>query len=183
VAKQLNGFAGTEPPKFMILKTNPYKIKRWVLVPLAILLAIGPLAIAQQKDATSVTPPSPVDQQLQRKLSLAKGYHDLADLYVKNGELSEAVASERQILQLRLPAEYEKLVVESVSIIVEKLAEARAFDLGQSLIEDALKNIQQNANRATILKSRARLYMLAGDNDKALESLRKALEIESKLIH
>jgi len=72
--------------------------------------------------------------------------------------------------------------VESISIIVEKLAEARAFDLGQSLIDETLKSIQQDANRATILKSRARLYLLAGDNDKALESLRKALDIESRLI-
>jgi|WetSurSiteA1Bulk_404760.scaffolds.fasta_scaffold46271_2 tetratricopeptide (TPR) repeat protein len=167
----------------MISQTNFYKsTKRWALIPLAVLLMFSIVLTAQQKDATSITPPSSIDQQLQRKLSLAKGYHDLADLYIKNGELSEAVASERQILQLRLPAEYEKLVVESISIIVEKLAEARAFDLGQSLIDETLKSIQQDANRATILKSRARLYLLAGDNDKALESLRKALDIESRLI-
>jgi tetratricopeptide (TPR) repeat protein len=161
---------------------NFHKIQRWALIPLAILLVLCAVTVAQQKDAASITPPSSVDQQLQRKLSLAKGYHDLADLYIKNGELSEAVTSERQILQLRLPAEYEKLVVESISIIVEKLAEAHAFDLGQTLIDEALKVIQQDPNRATMLKSKARLYMLAGDNDKALESLRKALDIESRLI-
>jgi tetratricopeptide (TPR) repeat protein len=181
MAKQLNVIAGRESPKFMIPQTNIYKIKKMALIPLAVLLALASVVVAQQKDATSITPLSSVNQQLQRKLSLAKDYHDLADLCIKNGELSEAVASERQILQLRLPAEYEKLVVESVSIIAEKLAEARAFDLGQSLIDETLKSIQQDANRASLLKSKARLFLLAGDNEKALESLRKAMDIESKL--
>ena len=182
MAERLADFAKLEFPKFMIPQLNFHNIQRWALIPLAVLLMLSTIAIAQQKDATSITPPSSVDQQIQRKLSLAKGYHDLADLYIKNGALSEAVASEQRILQLRLPAEYEKLVVESISIIVEKLAETRAFDLGQSLIDEALKSIQQDANRAAMLKSKARLYMLAGDNDKALESLRKALDIESRLI-
>lgn len=166
----------------MIPQTSFYTIKRWVLIPLAVFLFFSLFAAAQQEDGTVITPPSSVDQQLQRKLSLAEGYHDLADLYIKNGKLPEAVASERQILQLQLPAEYEKLVVESVSIIVEKLAEVRAFDLGQSLVDEALKSIQQDANRAAMLKSKARLYMLAGENDKAVETLRKALDIESQLI-
>jgi tetratricopeptide (TPR) repeat protein len=166
----------------MIPQSKDHEIKKWALVPIAIFLILCSVLTAQQKDAGSIAATQSVDQQLQRKLSLAKGYHDLADLYIKNGALAEAVASERQILQLRLPAEYEKLVVESISIITEKLAEARAFDLGQSLVDEALKSIQQNANRATILKNKARLYMLAGDNDKALDSLRKALEIESRLI-
>jgi tetratricopeptide (TPR) repeat protein len=166
----------------MITQTSFYKIKRWALIPLAVLLILSSVVTAQQKDATSITPPSSVDQQLQQKLSLAKGYHDLADLYIKNGDLSEAVASERQILLLRLPTEYEKLVVESVIIIVEKLAEARAFDLGQSLIDETLKSIQQDSDRATMLKCKARIYLLAGDNEKALECLRKAIDIESRLI-
>jgi tetratricopeptide (TPR) repeat protein len=167
----------------MIPQTRNQRMKKWALAPLAFLLLLCPgLQAQQQRDAGSTAAGQSGDQQLQRKLSLAKGYHDLADLYIKSGELSEAVASERQILQLRLPPEYEKLVVESISIITEKLAEARAFDLAQSLVDEALKNVQQNANRASILKNKARLYLLAGDNDKALDSLRKALEIESRLI-
>jgi tetratricopeptide (TPR) repeat protein len=121
-----------------------------------------------------------VDSETAQKLILAEGYHDLAVLYIKKGELDMGVAAARQIIQLHFPAEFEKLVAQSLSIITEKLADAHRYDLGQSILDDALKATEQNVNRVKLLRNKARLYMLAGDNDKAIESWRKALELESR---
>lgn len=145
---------------------------------LAIAFLVVPV-VGFNQDQTAVQVQS-LDAEIAQKLTLAEGYHDLAILYIKKGEFDMGVAAARQIIQLRFPADFEKLVAQSLSIINEKLAEAHRFDLGQSLLDEALKVTEQNANRVKLLRNKARLYMLAGDNDKAIESWRKALELEQR---
>lgn len=122
------------------------------------------------------------DPQVVRSLSLASGYHDLANLYIKKGEMEKAAAEARHILQLDLPAEHEHLVVKSLAIISDKLGEAKRFDLSQSLLDETLRSAEQPLNRVVVLKTKARLYRLAGDDDKAIESFKQALELEGRSI-
>jgi tetratricopeptide (TPR) repeat protein len=111
---------------------------------------------------------------------MAEAHHDLAELYIKKGDFDLAVSEARQIIQLRFPADYEGLVAQSLSIITEKLAQAKRFDLGQMLLDEALKAAEINANRARIYANKARLYRLSGDNDRAIESWKRALELEGR---
>ena len=138
-------------------------------------------ALAQGSEDPSQQAQS-LDRELAQKLTLAEGHHDLAMLYLKKGDLDKAVAEAREILQLRFPGEYESLVAQSMSIITEKLAEMRRFDLGQTLLDEALKATEQTSSRAKIFRNKARLYMLAGDNDKAIDFWRRALDLESRRI-
>lgn len=124
--------------------------------------------------------PPTTDPLIDQKVTLAEGFHDLAILYIKKGEVDKAVAAAREIILLRFPPEYEKAVAQSLSIITEKLAEIKKFDAGLALLDEALKTSELTANRVKILRNKARLYMLAGDNDRAIESWRKALDLESK---
>jgi tetratricopeptide (TPR) repeat protein len=148
---------------------------------LAFVLLQGPLAGLAQVNNQAIAAPN-ADPDLAQKLTLAEGHHDLAILYLKKGELDLALAEARDIIQIRFPADYERLVAQSLSIISEKLAEMNRFDLGQMLMDEALKVTEQDANRVRILKNKARLYMLAGDNDRAIESWRRALDLESKRV-
>jgi tetratricopeptide (TPR) repeat protein len=131
--------------------------------------------VAQTREAASAQLRNP---ELSQKFDLAEAHHDLAELYIKKGELDKAMAEARQIIQLRFPPEFEELVGQSVSIITEKFAEIHRFDLGQTLLDEALKATEASGNRAKILATKARLYRLAGDNDRAIESWRRALELE-----
>ncbi len=139
---------------------------------LALLLACAPVVGSGQAQPQTRSP------ELAQKFDLAEAHHDLAELYIKKGDLDKAMAEARQIIQLRFPPEYESLVAQSLSIITDKFAEIRRFDLGQTLLDEALKNTELNANRAKILATKARLYRLAGDSDRAIESWRRALELE-----
>ena len=136
--------------------------------------------LAQGRDPAALAPLASADPELSQKLTLAEGHHDLAILYIKKGDYDLAVAEARHIMELRFPADYEKLVAQSLSIITERLAEVHRFDLGQMLLDDALKVTEQNANRVRLLKNKARLYMLARDDDNAIESWRRALDLEAK---
>ncbi len=145
---------------------------------LLIAILISSLPLMAQDNTAASTPPT--DPETAQKLVLAEGYHDLAILYLKKGDLDKAYAEARQIAQLRFPPDFEKLVAQSLSIITEKFAEMRRFDLGQSILDEALKNTEMPANKVKILRNKARLYMLSGDNDKAIDSWRRALDIESR---
>ncbi len=143
---------------------------------LALLLAAAPvLGFTQARETVAGQTRNP---ELAQKFDLAEAHHDLAELYIKKGELDKAMAEARQIIQLRFPPEYENLVGQSLSIITERLAEIHRFDLGQTLLDEALKVTELNVNRARILATKARLFRLAGDNDHAIESWRRSLELE-----
>lgn len=156
-------------------------VRSWIPRILCLALILTPFQlISQEKDPAAAVSSLSRDPETAQKLKLAEGYHDLAILYLKKGELDNAFAEARQIAQLRLPMEYEKLVAQSLSIIIEKFSEVKRFDLGQILLDEALKNADQPVNKAKILRNKARLYMLAGDNDRAIDSWRRALDLEAR---
>jgi tetratricopeptide (TPR) repeat protein len=102
--------------------------------------------------------------------------YDLAKFYLENGETEKAVDAIRQIIQSRIPPQYEETVTKSVceSYFADKLKDLRRFDLAQPLLDDLLKVVTQIPNRVTILKSKSKLYYLADDNDKAIEFWKRA---------
>jgi len=155
-------------------RINRSLIETLAAVGLSIALLGSPaLASPQDRAAAQV-----MDLQLERRLALAEGHHDLAVLYIKKGDLERGLAQAHEILQLHMGGDFEKLWVQSLSIICEKLAEVKRFDIGQSLLDEAMKLTELSPNRVKVLRNKARLYMLAGDNDKAIESWNRALEIE-----
>jgi tetratricopeptide (TPR) repeat protein len=123
-------------------------------------------------------PPAEVVSMLLR----AEGHHDLAKLYIQGGELEQAISEARRIIQLELPADYEKYVTQSLSILTEELAKLGRFDLVQPLLDEALEKSRLKINQVSLLRIKARHFMSAGENDKAIETWRKALDLESRSI-
>jgi tetratricopeptide (TPR) repeat protein len=122
----------------------------------------------------------PPSAELVQKFSLAEAHHDLAELYIKKGNIDQAMIEARKIIQLRFPPEYEALVIQSLSIITERLAGIRRFDLGHQLLDEAFRTLALDVTRAKTLMNKARLYTLAGENDRALETWKRALELERR---
>jgi tetratricopeptide (TPR) repeat protein len=143
---------------------------------LAAAAAIPP-AIGQDHN---VAIPQTVDPANEKKLALAEGYHDLAVLYIKRGDVDKGLAQAREIVRLHLTGDFEKPWVQSLSIICEKLAEAKRFDGAQALLDEALRLADTNATRVKILRNKARLFVLSGENDRAIDSWNRALELESR---
>ena len=121
-----------------------------------------------------------LEPQIERKLRLAFDYHELAKLYLKKGEADKAVTEIRKVLQLALPIDYEQLVVQSMAYVSDKLGEMRRFDTAQALLDDTLKSVEQPANQARVLKTKARLFLASGDDDRAIENWKRALELEAR---
>ncbi|PYV08828.1 MAG: hypothetical protein DMG07_24650 [Acidobacteria bacterium] len=138
---------------------------------LGALIAFGGALGLRAQDETKIP------DAVREKISLAGGHHNLALLLAKKGDADSAAAEARKIIELRLPPEHELRVAKSMTIIAEKLGETRKFDVAQDLLDDALKSLVEGSkNRAMLLLAKARLYMQAGDDDKAIELYRKAFE-------
>lgn len=156
---------------------HPRVKKRQFMFFLALALIFVPLASFSQENGPDNQIP---ESEVARMLIRAEGHHDLAVLYIEKGELEKAIAEARQIIQLELPPEFEKYVAQSLSIITESLAEIGRFDMAQALLDESLETTKEIPNKARIYRTKARLFMLAGDNDMAIDSWRKALDLESK---
>jgi lipopolysaccharide biosynthesis regulator YciM len=146
---------------------------------MAVVLVFAAQAIPQDSPATQAAPRDP---EILQRFSVAEAHHDLAELYIKKGEFNNAVIEARKIIQLRFPPAYETLVAQSLSILTEKFAEAQRFDLGQMLLDEALKAVELDATRARLTMNKARLFKLAGDDNRAIEAYRRALEFEGRRI-
>jgi tetratricopeptide (TPR) repeat protein len=120
------------------------------------------------------------DPDFGQKLAMAEGFHDLAILYIKKGDLDNAAASARQIIKLRFPAEEEYRISKSLSIITEKLSEISRFDLAQLLLDEALKITELDANKANLYRTKARMFYKAGQDEKAIDAWRRALDLEAR---
>ncbi len=151
---------------------------------LAILLVAAPIAGFGQGQPTApsaTAPPQVVDPAVAQKLIDAYRYHELAIACIKRGEFDLAVTTARQIIQLHLPSDYQDKVVASLAMVTEKLAEARRFDLGHVLVDEALKVSKADANRVNLLIIKAGLFHMAGDDGKMVEYLRKAMDLQSRI--
>ncbi|MBM3789309.1 MAG: hypothetical protein FJW35_03055 [Acidobacteria bacterium] len=150
------------------------------------LALLFPLAAYSQHpdptDPQESTQAQAIEPSTAQKLTLANGYHELALLWIKKGEPDRAAAEARKILELLIPQPFSRAVAESLSIITNKMAETGRYDLGQALLDEAVKVMEQASDKVKILQTKARLYMLAGENDKAIESWRRALELEARRV-
>jgi len=163
------------------MNRGPFRLNpEWFLIFLAVMLVFVPLAAYPQGTEPASDPKAQPPAEVVSLLLRAEGHHDLAKLYIKGGELEKAMAEARRIIQLELPADYEKYVTQSLSIITEELAEIRRFDLLQPLLDEALEKIRLKANQVSLLRIKARHFISAGENDKAIETWRKALDLESR---
>ena len=153
--------------------------KRFGILTLAALMVAQGLALPQ--DRAGVAQAS--GEEISQKLAQAEGLHDLAILYMRTREMEKALETSRQIIHLRLPPDYLKNVAASLSIITEKFAENRRFDLGRTVIEEALRAAELEPIYGRLHRSMARLCMRAGDDDCAIQHWRRALEIDGPADH
>lgn len=161
------------------MNTRPISITRHVVLACLMPMLLIFVEPAQPQDGQGLSQGT-TDTSVVQVLERAAAHHDLAILYLRKSEPEKAAAEARQILLLKIPSDQEHLVVKSLAIISDKLGEIRRFDLAQALLDEALKACELGGNKARVLKTKARLYLLADDNDKAIESYKRALELEPR---
>ncbi len=113
-------------------------------------------------------------------LSIAEKQFDIAKLLIKEGQFDRVLPEMRKILDLNLPGEYEQLVAQSAGYISVLLAENKQYALGHELLDETISKMRLADNIASLLKIKAGLYKSEGKINKAIETLRRAVEIEEQ---
>jgi tetratricopeptide (TPR) repeat protein len=151
---------------------------RWTSAFLLMALMCLPVAASARQ-----TNPPPAAQSLDAEAFRIQAmmHHEMALLYLEKGMVDKAVAEARQIIPKTIPPELEEAVAMSMSIITDKLASASRFDLAQTLLDETLKVSVQLPARVKILKNKSRLFLLAGEDDKAIELWKRAQELEARI--
>ncbi len=155
------------------------KISNQVRALVVLALFYTPLAgFSQQTEPAAGQDPAVAEEAFRIE---AEMHHKMALLYLKNGEVDKGMAEARQIIHPPIPPKFELAVAESMSFITDELAKARRFDLAQALLDEAFKATVQIPPRVSILQTKARIYLAAGDDDKAIEAWKRAKELEGRI--
>jgi MYXO-CTERM domain-containing protein len=99
----------------------------------------SPSATTELRDPTAV-----IDQELMIALSKAKNFHHKARVYMSDGKVTEAIASVREILSLRFPAN----APEADDVRNDARALLAKLLVGQNQIEEAMTIVKEGIAQA-----------------------------------
>lgn len=122
---------------------------------------------------------SPTDPESVRKLKIASTEHELILVLIQSGSFDKIELEWKKVLDLKLGPQYEGAVAKSLLTIAFKLYEAKQLALAQALLDSSLAGASfSNKNKADILRFKAFLYKESGELEKAIETYKRAIELE-----
>lgn len=113
-----------------------------------------------------------------KKLNYAFAQHEMIMLLIQNKNFAEVLPEVVKILELNLPPKYEERVAKSLVGIAYKLLEVKQSSLGHKVLDEGLRSLSLNGNKANILRFKAILYKEEGELEAAIETFRRANELE-----
>ncbi len=158
-------------------------LSRVFTVRISVIMALALLCAPISGFARQSAPPNDQAQNIDAEAFRiqAEMHHSLTLHYLKSGDVDKALAEARQIIQPPIPPKLEVAVANSMSIITDQLKDLKRFDIAQTLLDETFKATMQLPVRVMILQNKARLYLLSGENDKAIEVWKRAKDLEARI--
>jgi len=164
-------------------KISSYGRQRILVLSLAFFAAVG----LMQTNLLAAIEPVPAFEaekltpEAKNKLKFASRQHDLILLLIENQDFDSIEPKWKQVLDLKLGAEFESLIAKSLVAICYNLLDAKRSALGLKLIDDSLTAVPfSDKSRADIFGCQAALYKDTGDLNSAIKAMKKAQELEGK---
>lgn len=129
-----------------------------------------------------ITSREPSEQEIEQMRSIAEAQFDIVKILIKQGRFEQVLPEMRKIYDLNLPEKYEQATAESASLAANLLQEHKQFGLAHQVLDEAYARMRRNENRAALLKVNAYVYNIEGNPDKAVELLRRAVELERQSV-
>jgi tetratricopeptide (TPR) repeat protein len=135
---------------------------------LAGVISVGPLS-AYQADAPAA---------LGKIKSMAEAQHEIVLLLMKKQEYDKALVEANKIFDMRWPGDQEPLLLKELLNLADQFLSQGQAQLGLKLIERNFRYFNKTSSQAAILKETGYLYKSLKQDDKAIESFRKARDLE-----
>lgn len=147
-----------------------------VLAMLASVMVLSPAILAQDPVATKPVVTAEDDDALKANIEVAYAQHEIILLLIKNDQFDKVRPAAQILLGLHLPKEQELNTVKSLTIISQKLYEKGRAELAYQILDAATHSISDPSNKSKVYLILARYYKLDGQDEKAIESLKKSME-------
>jgi tetratricopeptide (TPR) repeat protein len=125
-------------------------------------------------------PLEPSPDELRQMLSIAEAQHEIVKLRISQGRFDLVLPEIKKIFDLKLPDKYEGNVAQSACLLANDLVESKQFPLAHEVLDQALRRMKLNENKASVLKIQAYVFKSEGNLDKALQCLERAIELEKQ---
>jgi tetratricopeptide (TPR) repeat protein len=110
--------------------------------------------------------------------SMAEAQHEIVVLLIKKQEFEKAATEANKIFDMKWPGDQEPLLLKELLNLANAFLQQGQAPLGLRLIERNSKYFQKISNQAAIFKEMGYLYKSLNQNDKAIESFKKARDLE-----
>jgi hypothetical protein len=112
------------------------------------------------------------------KLQYASAQHEIISILLQEQRFDAILPELEKMLALNLKGEHEKLMVQSIWVIVDQLVAAGQFSLSHKVIDSALPTVSGPGNEFTLLMLKGKIYKEQGMLKEAIELYRAAQEIQ-----
>lgn len=164
-------------------KTSRFRLKILSLL-VTLLLAAGlfatlpRLANAQALQQAGSAAGEIADPQLEQTLLSAHVQHEIVKGLIEQGRFDQVLPEMKKLFALNLPDNEQYKAAESAAIIAKLLVDRKQFALAHQVLDGACARLNLNTDKAAALKIKAWVYKEEGKLDPAVETYKRALELE-----
>lgn len=119
------------------------------------------------------------DQQVQQTLLSGFAQLEIVKGLVQQGRFDQVLPEMRKLFALNLPDNEEHRIAASAAIIANLLVERKQFALAHQVLDGAFTRMNQNTDKAAVLKIKAWVHKEEGQLDKAVEAYNRAIKLEN----
>ncbi len=141
-------------------------MRKSLIVWIALLLA-APLAIAQDRS----------DPSWEKTRRIAEAQHEILAVAIRQNNFSQVMPEMRKIFELKFPPKYESTLSQEIDMVADALMHKQQYTLAHQCIDEGLKCLTGNKNKARILQRKAYILVKQGKEDEALKYFRQAAEL------
>lgn len=134
------------------------------------------LMVSGQIAAQNVTRRSSDDARLR----YAAAQHEIITILINEGQYDRVPAEFQKILDLGFTGSEEELVVKEAWAIVTGLMANRQFESAHRVVDEALRDVDQNDNRFALIMLKGKLFKQEGHLKDALNAYRQAQQLQEE---
>ncbi len=112
------------------------------------------------------------------KLKVAAAQYEVIEILLKEKQYQKVLGGFREILDLRLKGDYERLVVEAAWKFAEELLEVGHYSIAEQIVEETLGQTEDPENRFILFMLLGKTLQSQGRAEEAIEIYRKAQQLE-----
>jgi tetratricopeptide (TPR) repeat protein len=117
------------------------------------------------------------DPAWEKTRRIAEAQHEVVALTIRQNNFNQVLPEVRRIFALQFPARYESSLSEEIEIIADALMHKRQYELAHQVIDEGIKLLTINSNKARVLQKKAYILVKQGKQEEALKYFRQVINL------